>query len=547
MKFQHFVNKYPYTDFHELNLDWIIGRMVYYDSLINGKEALIFNTHEQLINSHDLYEGQYVVTRGYYAPGDCGHSYYYVADHAETAFSEEITAGDLFITPLRSDFTTPQLFGAVSDGTADTLTAIKKCVEYGLPVYFPPGVYLIDGTLNLADDTCFIGHKDISIIKLQNGRGYIYGDGKENLTFNGMSFDYDKNINHLNISIFNSKRIIFRDCEFFNGCCYSARLSYSSQIQYINCYIHDMRSDNMVSGGIYGIGMTDLTVDGCVFDNLGDHAVYLSGDDATTYRVRIVNNYMTGYGADALTIGAAIAIYTSARDVSIINNQMIAGRSGILATAEHGTYTGVLDGFNISDNVIKSNVNGILFRAPNTSYEHRNGIIKGNYIRYCTQYAAQFNYSFDIVMSDNVIKENALGLQVINCQKINISNLTTTDNTGTGCQMSGVSAFNISGVIARDNAGYGLSIVGASSAGHITNIHARNNGIQDYVNTAAQVGSFGAEGAAGVITFGTSAPTIGYHEGGNICINSAPSSGAPVGWICTTAGTPGTWTALQNL
>jgi hypothetical protein len=40
---------------------------------------------------------------------------------------------------------------------------------------------------------------------------------------------------------------------------------------------------------------------------------------------------------------------------------------------------------------------------------------------------------------------------------------------------------------------------------------------------------------------GTSAPARGAWERGAIIFNSAPSPGAPLGWVCTASGQPGTW------
>jgi hypothetical protein len=43
------------------------------------------------------------------------------------------------------------------------------------------------------------------------------------------------------------------------------------------------------------------------------------------------------------------------------------------------------------------------------------------------------------------------------------------------------------------------------------------------------------------------APTTGTWRATDIVWNSAPTSGQPAGWICTVAGTPGTWVAMANL
>lgn len=48
-------------------------------------------------------------------------------------------------------------------------------------------------------------------------------------------------------------------------------------------------------------------------------------------------------------------------------------------------------------------------------------------------------------------------------------------------------------------------------------------------------------------TWHTAAPTAGTWNQGDRVMNSNAAVGQPQGWVCTTAGTPGTWTALPNL
>ncbi len=43
------------------------------------------------------------------------------------------------------------------------------------------------------------------------------------------------------------------------------------------------------------------------------------------------------------------------------------------------------------------------------------------------------------------------------------------------------------------------------------------------------------------------APSTGTHRVGEYVINSKPTVGTPIGWVCKTAGTPGTWEALPSL
>jgi len=49
------------------------------------------------------------------------------------------------------------------------------------------------------------------------------------------------------------------------------------------------------------------------------------------------------------------------------------------------------------------------------------------------------------------------------------------------------------------------------------------------------------------VSYGTSAPTSGYWERGDICWNLEPSAGGPPAWQCVSSGRPGTWKAFPNL
>lgn len=46
------------------------------------------------------------------------------------------------------------------------------------------------------------------------------------------------------------------------------------------------------------------------------------------------------------------------------------------------------------------------------------------------------------------------------------------------------------------------------------------------------------------IGFGSAAPTVGAHKVGDCIINTAPTAGGTFAWVCTTAGTPGTFKAV---
>ncbi|WP_204315580.1 hypothetical protein, partial [Stenotrophomonas maltophilia] len=46
---------------------------------------------------------------------------------------------------------------------------------------------------------------------------------------------------------------------------------------------------------------------------------------------------------------------------------------------------------------------------------------------------------------------------------------------------------------------------------------------------------------------GSAAPTTGAWLQGDVIENSVPAAGGNAGWICTTAGSPGTWKAFGTI
>jgi hypothetical protein len=50
-----------------------------------------------------------------------------------------------------------------------------------------------------------------------------------------------------------------------------------------------------------------------------------------------------------------------------------------------------------------------------------------------------------------------------------------------------------------------------------------------------------------IVTLGAGIPTTGTWQAGDVVINWSPLTGQPYGWMCTTAGTPGTWKIISTL
>jgi len=103
----------------------------------------------------------------------------------------------------------------------------------------------------------------------------------------------------------------------------------------------------------------------------------------------------------------------------------------------------------------------------------------------------------------------------------------------------------------RWNDGYGIEF----GSGASSNIIALNN-LKS--NTLGATNATAAIRAANTLlrnkadgepeqTFGTAAPASGTWARGSICWNTTPSASGTPGWVCTSAGTPGTWKAMAIL
>jgi len=79
------------------------------------------------------------------------------------------------------------------------------------------------------------------------------------------------------------------------------------------------------------------------------------------------------------------------------------------------------------------------------------------------------------------------------------------------------------------------------AAGDMTGGRGSFQGSQLFLNGFFLGASNGWSGGERFIQYGSAAPTTGTHALGEIVFNNAATAGGYVGWVCTTAGTPGTW------
>lgn len=123
-----------------------------------------------------------------------------------------------------------------------------------------------------------------------------------------------------------------------------------------------------------------------------------------------------------------------------------------------------------------------------------------------------------------------------------------TSAAGTPSRITFIDAL-VGGDLPTADTKYGADVAGAAKVTFV-NGHTFLRPVYDPLRTVATVGGTmlmrrpysGAREQPGV-TFGTSPPLLGSrtYERGEVVYNDQPTAGGTIGWVCTTAGAPGTW------
>lgn len=122
---------YPYTDFHELNADWLLAEWKEFLNKYTDLTSRVENV-EQLIAEYKEYMDNYF-------------------DNLDITTEinnkiDQMIAGGQFAEILADflPFVTPEMYGAVGDGVTDDTNAFITMAAANIPVYIPNKTYVID-------------------------------------------------------------------------------------------------------------------------------------------------------------------------------------------------------------------------------------------------------------------------------------------------------------------------------------------------------------------------------------------------------------------
>jgi hypothetical protein len=466
-------------------------------------------------------------------------------------------------------------FGAVGDGSNDDTSAIQAAIDTGLSVYFPNGIYKITGlTIEDKSDVSYFANGDAEITNVgatTTGQIFKFVGTLENIIWRGLNI-VGNGVVETNNSAFGcasgqtGTNLTFKDLSIKDtiiGISLNADLAGSFQ----NCIIDGCHFTDIVgavAGEGYGVHLPfayDTMISNCVFTNVGRHDIYVPRGG----KVTITNCHSINHRKDTATVSTRSAFLISRNSSSCVISNCIFdsfydGAISIVGQSSNSYVTTNTTISNCSFRVAKNSVNVIsVGEQTNISSDSVNSVI----IEGCT-----FDIDYSEAAATVLYVYNGKNIHIRNCL-IKVENMT---GNYTGIQFGhntyspdqgdceyvssencvfyaegssgqfravvseGYLGQNVDRTITVDNTQFftdsGISLLTWHSPSY------------GYVNTAVQgTGRFGDVGRS----FGTAAPTAGTWLRGDIVWDIAPSSGGSIGWVCTSAGTPGTWKTFGDI
>lgn len=430
-------------------------------------------------------------------------------------------------------------FGAVGDGTTDDTTAIQATINavnaltMNGAVYLPTGTYKISTSLNVPYGVSIYGDGGTaSILQCEDCDGLTFttfGYEIGSMFFEDFGLTANSGTNRTGIVSINSPTSTTQDGLYFN------RLRFYSWNQ---CFILSSTSNTTISN--------------CVAQNINNFAS-LGQSNGQSIGIRIINNRIV-YAAGGLGTNNKYAIDIAGtsgfnESIHILQNQIYGFEINI--NVDEATFV------NIVGNDLSGSVKVIAFVTPNGGYN-----ICNNYIEVTSTGTGIYGSAqgVETPTTKTNIEQNyfigATGTALIGIQLndgINTYqwNATIRDNTFTGFVTADIRLYACGKTLVDGNRCMSTTPTNSIFVGQVIGLPVilTNN----YFNKALYA-DVPADIIAGTLilqnnvesnsfqsTHQAAAPIAGTWRVGDIVYNNAPATAGYIGWVCTVAGTPGTW------
>jgi hypothetical protein len=334
----------------------------------------------------------------------------------------------------------------------------------------------------------------------------------------------------------------------------------SGLVNAIGIEIGDGAYDFAVTGNSLAGGAMGISLSGVQYGTVAGNNIEV-GDAASAAALGLDHKAIEVAGASYVTVTGntvngrgflVCGVRISPSVPGVVNGLVVSGNSftgfGPTASARVIELFGVENRVVVSNNVINANSNaeGIVVNQSTGT------VVNGNQIYAALTNGIRVQDTVGATVSGNHIQDASVrGIDIISSTGVTGSNLAVTGNTVTGTTSTqGILADGYQNTTITGNAifitgTYGVQV--QASSGSVVNVRVANNDIS-ISSEKILLTSTSTYGAGNYFeTTGTGIPAGGYHTVGFTVWNTAPVAGGTPGWVCTTAGTVGTFKTMANL
>ena len=374
---------WPYTNFHEKNLDWIISKIKEFSERLGSVEAALAALEDTI--DQDVYnimvEWLGDGTLSGLISGALANKEWMIEDintiPAGVTFSigdtvttntaiyavvgSGLTFGAYQLYPLY--YTTAQDLGLKGDGLTEESVKLQAAYNLLSDIDLHGGKVLIGSAINLKSNSAIRNGAIVWAATL--GTGFT-GDSLTNITFDGIEFDCTlSSVLGKKISLTNSSNLVIKKCYMHNWYGTFARLNGSENCQIMDCRTDTSTGDTGDDGAwFYFQGGSNLKFSNLIGKDQSGVLIYLDG---STPVEKVVINNINADGFTSAVSPNVITIYGETNDVTINNVNAIDCDGGIQVAMRASKMP---QHVNISNyNADHSKYHGIRIRNDNNTIE----------------------------------------------------------------------------------------------------------------------------------------------------------------------------------
>ena len=490
------------------------------------------------------------------------------------------------VTPVEG-FVSVKEFGAIGDGVTDDTAAIRAAMTASNIVYFPTGNYLIVGTGDFLTDG----------LQLKSNQT-VFGDGFSSAIVQGASSQYIMSANQgtggTPNPADNMKSLVIRDLAFVNNAGtfsefkHMLNLNAVSDVVVERCLFKGFQGDGIYLGS-GNVGGTErhnenIAIRDCVFDGVNNQnrngISVIDGNGIVIDKNTFTNVSKAGMPG-CIDLEPDNFTFPIIRNITIQNNRMfdsLGNGVGLLLGYANNVGASPPINIRISNNYMYGCYGGFgggAYNTPSAATPDCNWLIDHNTIEAstnsmfllfsCSGLTVQNNQfinnpfrgeigfttpNYNVKFLGNTFQNN--GRSSTSCLWIRDNTLLTFDSNvfidngasiGSGVDLDFLAGASGSQINLRNNV-FNSPLGYTSTSIRVSGTYTLDNGnSQDLENvwTYSPIIQFNANGGNRF----TAAPTTGTWAVGNKVYNKTPTSNGLIGWVCTAAGSPGTWSVIS--